>query len=881
MPDNILLTRLEIDEASYKTQLESIYVQPSKKAASTVEKNFKEADAAIGSSAQKPTISRYWKNEEAEVKRSISEIKKTVASVSNASRPTNNPGKESLERITGRSSGEKPSLLIDAEKLYGASRFNDAAAFTKIGQEAENAAGRIAKVGTQTEQVALKFGRIRGYGAIFRAANLGINETELNAGLSIIEKIAGSTGGKTDSATRLAALLRVKETGLAVTRAETVANLAEAAAETGDAAAKGAATAASVSLTAAKRAETAATVALTEAESASAIGFTAIKAAVIAVSAPLTLLAVGAAAVYHITSDIRTEAERRLKLEEKIAFTYGDQLSKQRQSIALFNEQEVLAQRSREFSRFESGASVEELIKRRDETQKRLELLPATTEGLSKNQQDVLNPIINAARGELSSLNAAIDEAKQKKIKTSDESFNQRTDDFKKNQLDRINAEKKGAENNKKESDELKKKVETIRNLRNEVKDVLLSATDAARDNNPFLKIFSEAESAIERFEQRFKLFGLTFAREMAKIELQKLAGEAAQIRYQSSSRALGFQQQARQLELLPERKTTDFKNAVERVQLQASGYTEIFSLQKQIRDLEGTTVAGDLSRLGNFQSDIQQSRAVEDFQNELKELSKDKTPEGRKKFNRRRQDFGIFKREKELSDRGDQEKVRDALEQAKFLRQINLEGTGVYGDQIIAKEIAAVLNPVKDIRTDSNSAQTINRGLRGANRSLIAGKRQEIYDKIADQQFVEYERANALEKLKNLQGATGLTARQRNAEFLNITSELGNENLTPALRKARIEALNDASRLEKQSEKEMLDAVKAVAKVMGKIDKIVTEKGLNVNLSEVPLLDLTVSDKLSVNTENGLPSTPNPGDTAKEMGKDNYRWVDDRTEKK
>ena len=104
-----------------------------------------------------------------------------------------------------------------------------------------------------------------------------------------------------------------------MTRAEALATTTAAAAELGDAAAKEAATAASVSLTAAKRAETAATVALAEAEGAATAGGVAAAGSFTALLAPIAVGAAAIALVYHITSDIRTEAERRLKVEEAIS----------------------------------------------------------------------------------------------------------------------------------------------------------------------------------------------------------------------------------------------------------------------------------------------------------------------------------------------------------------------------------------------------------------------------------------------------------------------------------------------------------------------------------------------------------------------------------
>lgn len=123
-----------------------------------------------------PTISRYWENESDKVAASVDKIKQAENSL----------GKRSGYRTVGfkidDSTGEivKPAAVRPPPNFkidYGESEFN-------------TAAKSIGAVGDEVEKVNTKLGRLRGYGAIFRELNLGLNETELNAGLAGAE-IAG------------------------------------------------------------------------------------------------------------------------------------------------------------------------------------------------------------------------------------------------------------------------------------------------------------------------------------------------------------------------------------------------------------------------------------------------------------------------------------------------------------------------------------------------------------------------------------------------------------------------------------------------------------------------------------------------------------------
>ncbi len=154
------------------------------KATDKIAKGFDKAKASVAdfdksakaATPQVPTISRYWEAEAAKTDKAVADIKASTAQLSKRS------GYQSVgftvDDATGeaknvKSSPPKPKYNVD----YGESEFN-------------TALKRIKDIGDESEKTAVKFGRLRGFGAIFRELNLGINETELNAGLAGAE-IAG------------------------------------------------------------------------------------------------------------------------------------------------------------------------------------------------------------------------------------------------------------------------------------------------------------------------------------------------------------------------------------------------------------------------------------------------------------------------------------------------------------------------------------------------------------------------------------------------------------------------------------------------------------------------------------------------------------------
>lgn len=455
----------------------------------------------------KPTISRYWQNEEAEVKKSVSEIRRATDSVSFPS--PGNPGKASLDRLTGNSGGgARSNPLIDTEKLYGASRFNDVAAFTKIGNEAEKATVKVAKLRRGTTEFQRTLLELTD-----DLAPRGFNRPFNSVGRELFGRFnaAQAAGEAGNGAARLAALTRVKETGLAVTKAEAIATSAAAAADLGSAAAKGTATAASVSLTAAKSAETAATKALTIAETESVATFAGIS---LAGAAVIGAFAVAGLAIVKVTGDIRKEAERRLKLENDISGAINKQILGQKEALANFAQLRLDAGAARDFSKSLETNSPEQLQAKRATALKLLSLSAAGADGKPTETANRLNK-------EILDIDARLYAIREKRAKDADEAFSQRNENFKKEQESNFKREETNAEKAKvaleKRVADLKKANHLILEIGKNASNAFESLSGQINKDNPFVAAFTEAEKASKSLYENIKAL---------PPELQKVATE-------------------------------------------------------------------------------------------------------------------------------------------------------------------------------------------------------------------------------------------------------------------------------------------------------------------------------------------------------------------
>ncbi len=380
-----------------------------------------------------PTISRYWENEADKVRKSVEDIKRGTEQVTAAT-----------ARLDGRDAARranigKSSPLIDSARTYGESRFNDANVkpFADI-SEFRKRTDELKNLGSEAEKTAAKINKIRGFGAVFRELNLGINETELNVAITAYEKINERAANAAKS---------VKSIG------------------TQGKAASGA---------------------FAELGSISTAGL-----------ATFGLVAIAGAAIVKVTKDIRTEAERRLSVEEKISAAYGKQLS------TLYNigievaKTRANAERDRNFNRTLDNSSLDQLKSQRQTTQF---LFDRTGDATRKTQYGA----------DLSALDKQIDELNQKAKNAPQLAYEKQAEFTRKTYEDQRNASAKFAKETadfnekqaKKRADDLKKANNLIDELGKKATDSFTNLYQTANASNPFVAVFSEADTAAKKLNE-------------------------------------------------------------------------------------------------------------------------------------------------------------------------------------------------------------------------------------------------------------------------------------------------------------------------------------------------------------------------------------------
>ncbi len=231
---------------------------------------------------------------------------------------------------------------------------------------------------------------------------------------------------------------------------------------------------------------------------------TAAKGALVAFGPALAIGAAGAAVVYKITGDIRSEAERRLKVEEAIAIAAG------KQSKAMYDTKESVRQmivdQDRGFvlekrQRVLSNLSPEQLKAREQELNARLALGPVTDPSTGK-----FTPEFERLKGELKFVREQINIAEMSLEERSQASFDNRWQQRIREEQQRAESTRKGIERAK-ELDKVYQ--ETFRGL----------ARQAGADN-PIAKVFFDADDALRELKGRIATLPLDMQK--AALESQR-----------------------------------------------------------------------------------------------------------------------------------------------------------------------------------------------------------------------------------------------------------------------------------------------------------------------------------------------------------------------
>lgn len=208
-------------------------------------------------------------------------------------------------------------------------------------------------------------------------------------------------------------------------------------------------------------------------------------------------LAAAGLAVVKISENIRTEAERRLKVEEKIAGA----MNRQRLlglEIAANTEKALRTDASdRQFSQFLKGGSIEDL-QRRFENLKRLQDVGGNTEvrlGKDGKVEAVESEASKRRVEQMRDLRAQIDALQQQEASARSNAYEARWDGWKKSQDSARRAEEEFAKSVIKGKERVK---ELAENWRSAFQDLVLQANA----ENPFVRLFLEGEASVKKMRE-------------------------------------------------------------------------------------------------------------------------------------------------------------------------------------------------------------------------------------------------------------------------------------------------------------------------------------------------------------------------------------------
>lgn len=215
----------------------------------------------------------------------------------------------------------------------------------------------------------------------------------------------------------------------------------------------------------------------------------------------VTVLGVGAAAIgltYKITGDIRAEAERRLKVEEKLSVEYGKQVSAGREIWENYRKQGIEAQRNFEFGKYLDKNNNLDSLETLRQRQKTLEVLGrANSSGIGDDKKRGEQQLEEARQ--IRDLIRNLEDKDKNLAKNSANNAMRLGNEGSIRQMEmNEEAEKRRLEAEKNRRDELEKTRTTILNLFDS-----MSAKSGA--NNPFVSFYSESEKAARSLQETTK----------------------------------------------------------------------------------------------------------------------------------------------------------------------------------------------------------------------------------------------------------------------------------------------------------------------------------------------------------------------------------------
>ncbi len=381
----------------------------------------------------------------------------------------------------------------------------------------------------------------------------------------------------------------------------------------------------------------------------------------------------------------------------------------------------------------------------------------------------------------------------------------------------------------KAEQDELQKRAETVKKMIQDVRGAMLDAVE----DNPLVKMMVDFGDATDRAAIKFKGANVEFINQMADLDRQVIQRNINKGIYDNEKSALKAEQEARRLELEPLTSRDQFQ---QRLQL-SNARIEFAAEDRQLmkRQTEALYYAGTQTEKSFNQSKYSTS--------ELARLGK----------TREDQDRAI--------------NIKESLADIAALRGADVNGTGAFGRELIADKILSLIPDANELRkqlrrSTDPSLRSEAQSLFGLQAESLEQKRESNAAKLREQieqaRFKNLAIRDAEEQLRNI---NGLTDKQSVQEFLAITGELGNENLTANLRAGRVAALKEQAAQQRAEKKDAADQAKRIDDVMKIMRSQMENQGLRVK-SDVPIVEIQVNSSDLGVTQRGLGTRASQSDT-------------------
>lgn len=369
----------------------------------------------------------------------------------------------------------------------------------------------------------------------------------------------------------------------------------------------------------------------------------------------------------------------------------------------------------------------------------------------------------------------------------------------------------------------IKTSVEKIQGLTKQVRDTTVQIQGK---DNPFVKIFSDMETALDRAQERFGIFGKDFVEHMAEMEKAQLRVDLAQARFLNNLKQLDYEQQAQKLKDQSYQQQNGFQRNLAFVGANVNYVSDRFDLQRQV----------DQARF----------------------FAQEFNPYNPRSYNESK--YGYDYQDKFNPD------VEEALKAIAQLNKVNLQGTGVLGQGVIADALLKRI-PGNDVLLSElyqgggrrEDAEKLLNLRYTALQQKQAAEDEKFAELIRNQVFAEQARRFAQQKvdLLNKSGVSQADQAFAAQQTLNITGELGPGELTADLRSARLQALNVLAEDAKNKEKEATERMNKIATTLESINDALTKSGVKIDTATTPLLDVNIS-----NSSDSASATLRPGPT-------------------